>query len=70
MTESDFESALSIICERLKLLAFDKPFRSASDFEIRVREVGTPEKGIRRLDPDTANERRVVGPNAWLYSGQ
>ena len=32
--------------------------------------VGTPEKGIRRLDPNTANKRRVVGPNAWLYSGQ
>jgi hypothetical protein len=33
-------------------------------------EVGTPEKGIRRLDPNTAKERRVVGPNAWLYRGQ
>ncbi|MCP9887324.1 hypothetical protein KBY96_05160 [Cyanobium sp. ATX 6A2] len=32
--------------------------------------VGTPEKGIRRLDPNTANERRVVCPDAWLYSGQ
>jgi len=32
--------------------------------------LGTPEKGIRRLDPNTANERCVVGPNAWLYSGQ
>jgi hypothetical protein len=34
------------------------------------RFLGTPEKGIRRLDPNTANERHVVGPNAWLYSGQ
>jgi hypothetical protein len=33
-------------------------------------EVGTPEKEIRRLDPNTANERRVAGPNAWLCSGQ
>jgi len=32
--------------------------------------VGTPEKEIRRLDPNTANERRVAGPNAWLCSGQ
>jgi hypothetical protein len=31
---------------------------------------GTPEKGISRLDPNTANERRVVGPDSWLYSGQ
>jgi hypothetical protein len=34
------------------------------------RYIGAPEKGIRRLDPNIANERRVVGPNAWLYSGQ
>jgi hypothetical protein len=32
--------------------------------------LGTPEKEIRRLDPNTANERRVAGPNAWLCSGQ
>ena len=32
--------------------------------------LGTPEKGIRRLDPKTAHERRVVGPDSWLYSGQ
>ena len=32
--------------------------------------IGTPEKGIRRLDPKTAHERRVVGPDSWLYSGQ
>jgi hypothetical protein len=34
------------------------------------KNVGTPEKGIRRLDPNAANERRVVCPGAWLYSGQ
>jgi len=33
-------------------------------------DLGTPEKGIRRLDPKTAHERRVVGPDSWLYSGQ
>jgi hypothetical protein len=32
--------------------------------------VGTPEKGIRGLDPNTANKRRVVGQKAGLYSGQ
>jgi len=57
MTESDFESALSIICERLKSLAFDKPFRSASDFEIRVREVADEVLGPGKVDfspPDQA----------------
>ena len=57
MTESDFESALSITCERLKLLAFDKPFRSASDFEIRVREVADEVLGPGKVDfspPDQA----------------
>ena len=38
--------------------------------DLRGAHLGSPEKGIRRLDPNTANERRVVGPNAWLYSGQ
>jgi len=33
-------------------------------------KLGPPEKANRRLDPNTANKRRVVGPNAWLYSGQ
>jgi hypothetical protein len=28
--------------------------------------VGTSEKGIHRLDPNTANERRDVFPGAWL----
>jgi hypothetical protein len=28
--------------------------------------LGTSEKGIHRLDPNTANERRDVFPGAWL----
>jgi hypothetical protein len=50
MTESEFESALSIICEKLKLLSFDKPFRSASEFEIQVREVTDEVLGPGKVD--------------------
>jgi hypothetical protein len=31
-----------------------------------VEYFGTSEKGIHRLDPNTANERRDVFPGAWL----
>jgi len=51
-----------------------QPERRETSLEVHLLvlavRLGTPEKGIRRLDPNTANERRVVGPNAWLYSGQ
>jgi hypothetical protein len=50
MTENEFESALSIICKKLKLLALDKPFRSASDFEIQVRKVTDEVLGPGKVD--------------------
>ena len=48
------------------LMAIFTPSEESS----RISHLGTPEKGIRRLDPNTANERRIVGPDSWLYSGQ
>ena len=50
MTESEFESALSIICEKLKLLSIDKPFISASDFETQVRNVADEVLGPGKVD--------------------
>jgi hypothetical protein len=50
MTENEFESVLSAICDKLKLEALDKPFGSASDFEIRVREVADEIFGPGKID--------------------
>lgn len=33
-------------------------------------QVGTPEKVIRRLDPNAAHDRRDEDTDACLYSGQ
>jgi hypothetical protein len=40
--------------------------RAISAAYYSVFHLGTSEKGIHRLDPNTANERRDVFPGAWL----
>jgi hypothetical protein len=50
MIQNEFESVLSAICNKLRLEARDKPFRSASDFEIRVRQVADELLGPGKID--------------------
>ena len=50
MRENEFESILSAICEKLRLESLNNPFRSASDFEIRVRQVADEILGPGKID--------------------
>ena len=56
----------SALTEALGLELRRPPSDSSFRYFFHQVDVGTSEKGIHRLDPNTANERRDVFPGAWL----